>query len=469
MYAATPQHSPDSPPPFNPYMEGGSYGGMERNNASADGDLSSVNHAGSQGGEHHSASESHFSGEHHSGSESQLRSECIPASIVTTRQASAADLGNGPGAFHGPPIRSPSAASVLGSFRYKNSAGHRSNSTLGYKPLEDDLESHEAGKVDERGFAQTTGSSPTGFSPPPPPPLLRKQRTCCSLRCRPQCWGPCLLITIVILAGLGVAGFFLFPRIPSVDISTPFLPAGPELAAFQAESAKWTPGVNTIGSLTTASAAAPFVLDIGVGVNISVASENYVGYRINQLTVVGFLKDVNNKVIDTTSAANQLQATSVITDARIAPRTTSILSLPISINYTVTTPLTVASVINDPVLAVLARACGLPGIAKVPGATINLHVTSTIDLRAISWTGYKPKIEKDVSFVCPDAVASALGGVFSEGEKAVANAISAGIAGANNKPPAAPDATARPTAEDVPAAAAATNSDSGAGGDGSDQ
>ncbi|KAJ3149017.1 hypothetical protein HDU89_004018 [Geranomyces variabilis] len=430
---------------------------MDRNNASADGDLSSVNHGGSQGGEHHPANESHSGGERDSTSESQLRSEALPESIVTTRQASAADLGNGPGAFHGPPLRSPSAASVLGSFRYKNSAGHRSNSTLGYKPLEDDLEGQEVGKVDERGFTQTTGSSSTGFPPPPP---LRKQRTCCSLRCRPQCWGPCLLITIIILAGLGVAGFFLFPRIPSVDISTPFLPVGAELAAFQAESTTWTPGVNTVGSLTAASAAAPFVLDIGVGVNISVASENYVGYRINQLTVVGFLKDVNNKVIDTTTSANQLQATSVITDARIAPRTTSILSLPISINYTVTSPLTIASVINDPVLAVLARACGLPGIAKVAGATINLHVTSTIDLRAISWTGYKPKIEKDVSFACPDAVASALGGVFAEGEKAVQNAISAGIAGATNQQPAAP---ARPTAEDVPAA---TNTDTGGDGGG---
>ncbi|KAJ3150961.1 hypothetical protein HDU86_006217 [Geranomyces michiganensis] len=406
------------------------------------------------------------------------------------------------------PAREKSAASVLSAFRYKNHIGHRSNSTLGYNQLHDSDEDtasaaaatataataamkghnddniyHDDYYHDGKHSSHThmTAAADDQSSPLPPPvlPPFRKQRRCCGCACRPKCWGTCALVTALLLVGLAIAGFFLFPRIPSVDISTPFVPSDPTAAApFQAESATWTPGVKMTGSVLAASPTAPFILEIGVGVNATIASDNYVGYHVNKLTVEGLLKDANGKVIDLTATgggANHLQAGAIITDASISPRTTTILNLPISINYTLVTPLTIASAVNDPVIAVLARACGgLPGFAtKVPGAKIDLHVTSTIDIRGVSWIGYRPKIEKDVSFACPAVVSSALAAAFSDARNAVVDAISAGLANAgnNNNNAAGNDQSApaaRPTVEDVLPVADAGGAVAGAAAGGND-
>ncbi|TPX62319.1 hypothetical protein PhCBS80983_g00555 [Powellomyces hirtus] len=331
-------------------------------------------------------------------------------STGTHQQASSESVKTlGEGAFHGP--KSGSATSILTTIRGMSSPGGKTSSSINYIPLEDGKE-----KDQERGF-----SHPMDVVSKKP----RNQRTC-----------------------LGVGGFYLFPRIPDVDVSTPYFPALSEAAAFKTDpaTAAWTPGLAHTGDIRTATATNPFVLSIGVGVNVTVNSDNYVGYIVNRLTVSALLKDTTGKVIDPASLSNQLDASSEVNRIRIVPRSQTIIRLPVSINYTMVNRLSLVNVLKDPVLSVLAQACGIPGIQeKVPGTRIRMEVSTVIDLRVISWTGYKPKIVKDVDFACPSTVADALGPLFAGGVDNIADAL---LRGASTLP--SPSAASAESASDEP-------------------
>ncbi|KAI8920925.1 hypothetical protein DFJ77DRAFT_437038 [Powellomyces hirtus] len=368
------------------------------------------------------------------------------SSTGTHQQASSESVKTlGEGAFHGP--KSGSATSILTTIRGMSSPGGKTSSSINYIPLEDGKE-----KDQERGF-----SHPMDVVSKKP----RNQRTCrcCCyrLRCRPACWGSCLAFFIVLLVGLGVGGFYLFPRIPDVDVSTPYFPALSEAAAFKTDpaAAAWTPGLAHTGDIRTATATNPFVLSIGVGVNVTVNSDNYVGYIVNRLTVSALLKDTTGKVIDPASLSNQLDASSEVNRIRIIPRSQTIIRLPVSINYTMVNRLSLVNVLKDPVLSVLAQACGIPGIQeKVPGTRIRMEVSTVIDLRVISWTGYKPKIVKDVDFACPSTVADALGPLFAGGVDNIADAL---LRGASTLP--SPSAASAESASDEPFAEVVDDAD----------
>ncbi|KAI8816770.1 uncharacterized protein EV422DRAFT_581280 [Fimicolochytrium jonesii] len=249
-----------------------------------------------------------------------------------------------------------------------------------------------------------------------PPYDRRKRRGCCGrVFCSPICW----VVTFVLLAGLGVTLFFVFPRIPDVAISDPFVPAGGAAAeAFTKQADKsagtWTPGLTNSGNPAAATPANPFVLALGLGVNVTVNSANYIPYKVNSINVVGALRDVNGREIVMSNQKNSLKVSAVVNDVTIEPKTQTLIRIPVSVNYTVVGPLTAQTLLQDPVLAVLANACGIPGLQdKQAGAKFRLKVTTTLDLKLVSWTGYKPQIDKDVAFDCPSTISTALAAIFS--------------------------------------------------------
>ena len=96
----------------------------------------------------------------------------------------------------------------------------------------------------------------------------------------------CCLFFLLVLAGIGAALFFLFPRMPTLKISDPYFPdtaKGFKIPKTGAGSA-WKPGFNTEGSILTTSSD-PFKMQIGLGVNISVFSPNYVAFTVKRLTI----------------------------------------------------------------------------------------------------------------------------------------------------------------------------------------
>ena len=122
---------------------------------------------------------------------------------------------------------------------------------------------------------------------------------------------------------------------------------------------------------------------------------------------------------------NKVEVTSVVDNISFAGKSNTTVQLPIAINYTMTEAPSLSEITNDPVLAVLAQACGIPGLQeRTPGAKIRMKIVALIDLKIISWTGKKIEQDRDVAFDCPDSISSALGGVFS-GKGPIAAVVSA--------------------------------------------
>ncbi|KAJ3016680.1 hypothetical protein HKX48_003915 [Thoreauomyces humboldtii] len=357
------------------------------------------------------------------------------------------------------------ASSLLGTLETIRSprSGQRSPigskpSTINYNPLVD--EKHG----DDDGFGPPMGSHGK---------RERTCRCCCTrLRCRPVCFLGFIVLALILIAVFGTGFYFLFAQIPTVDVSSPYIPATSDAALFRTSSSSkyWVPGLAHTGSITAATAAAPFHLAIGVGVNCTVTSVNHAGYRVNSLTVSGQLKDVNGNVLNDT-IANALTATSEVEDIDIAPRSSTLIRLPVSINYTLDTPMSVVSLITDPVMAVLVAACGIPNVQPATaGARIRMKVTTVVDLRIISWTGYKPKIVKDVMFACPSTMASALADIFQSKTAAStsgATATAAAVSSGGSSGAARPSGVGSGSAVAAPAAAAAgpTETSTGDAGD----
>ncbi|KAI8905000.1 hypothetical protein EDD86DRAFT_220204 [Gorgonomyces haynaldii] len=87
-----------------------------------------------------------------------------------------------------------------------------------------------------------------------------KRSTCCAV------W---LSIVFVILALLGVAGFLLYPRFPTLEISDPFSPPG-------SQGLQISPSGSLTDNLRNASPERPFSMSIPYAVNVSLYSPNYI-------------------------------------------------------------------------------------------------------------------------------------------------------------------------------------------------
>ncbi|KND00152.1 uncharacterized protein SPPG_04493 [Spizellomyces punctatus DAOM BR117] len=287
-------------------------------------------------------------------------------------------------------------------------------STLGYRPSTDQA----------TGAYHGTSRPPSLLrkdSPLPYNPLYDKDddhgiggtRYCCGcFKTRRNCVGCCCFLLLFVLAGVGVAVFFLFPRIPDIVVSDVYFPSSP--AGFKVPAkgpgSSWRPGFSDDGSLVSATKASPYTFSIGIGVNISVASENYVSFNVKTLTISGTLKNNNGQLVDTTNSANKLSTSSVVNDIDFPGRQTTVVQLPIAINYTITEPVQIPS---DPVLGVLLQACGIFANGGSAGR-IRMQIVAIVDLKIISWTGQKITSKKDVDFECPSNVAGELAKKFGQ-------------------------------------------------------
>ncbi|KAJ3216122.1 hypothetical protein HDU67_009923 [Dinochytrium kinnereticum] len=249
-----------------------------------------------------------------------------------------------------------------------------------------------------------TGNRPTSMSPPPGPigsppdeastrlhgrGSLRRggqspkdpRRYCCGcFRTRAGCCTVWWLIVLFILGGLGFAGYYLYPRNPTVVVSQPFVPPGEK-------------GLRVSGELASASASAPYTLEFNLMTNVSVFSPNNIDVKVDRLTFAGTLLDDNGKELN--ARANG-QKTSVTFQSRA----NTTFSLSVNLAYSVTTPSSMIEILalTDPVVAVLARSCGFLGSSRT---NLKMAYTTEVSIGLISWTGYKPSFNGRLEFPCP--------------------------------------------------------------------
>ncbi|KAJ3281426.1 hypothetical protein HDU76_008931, partial [Blyttiomyces sp. JEL0837] len=110
-----------------------------------------------------------------------------------------------------------------------------------------------------------------GGSPIHHQPYRKPQRYCCGcFRTRGGCCAFWWTFILLIVIGMGVAGYFLWPRIPTFTVSDPYIPNN-------------VSPVSYTGSMSTASPSNPYTVMFNLAVNISVYSPNYESIKVDSL------------------------------------------------------------------------------------------------------------------------------------------------------------------------------------------
>ncbi|KAJ3291457.1 hypothetical protein HDU79_002388 [Rhizoclosmatium sp. JEL0117] len=213
-------------------------------------------------------------------------------------------------------------------------------------------------------------------------------RHCCCFKTRRGCCWTISAIIVVLLAGIGVAIYFLWPRISSVQVSEPYL--DPTSASPYSVS----------GTPTSASPTAPFQLKINLAVDVSVKSDSYISITVSNADFSGaLLTDAGVRVPNTLASGSSGGVTFNGSGA------TTKFRLPVAVVYNAVSPVT--NVAADPALTVLVGKCANGG-----GGTVKIAYTVSVGVSWISWTGYKPSFDGVTQFVCPD-VGALVGGILT--------------------------------------------------------
>ncbi|CAG8538690.1 12840_t:CDS:2 [Ambispora gerdemannii] len=182
-------------------------------------------------------------------------------------------------------------------------------------------------------------------------PKQRKRCCCCSRRI-------CVFIVFFILVALGITLFFVWPRIPELQI----------LGA----KADGTPNISVD----------PPYIKMNFSITIEIKNpENWVPIKFNKIEAQVY--DLN-----TIASYDRPIATGMITKYSLPPRQTSTLDFPIEVDY-------VGKDVNDATIQDFLSAC-LPSLTGGKATTLNIRVDVKLHPWAISWI-IKPEITKQIS------------------------------------------------------------------------
>jgi hypothetical protein len=215
------------------------------------------------------------------------------------------------------------------------------------------------------------GSTSSGLFIAGNPKYTKQRRYCCGcFRSRSGCRRFFTIFTLLILTGLGLLVFFLFPRQPRIEIS----------------DTKALPGVATVqsyGNLRNATSADPYQIVLNLGVDFSVLSGNYVDIYVQRLRLVGDLMDSENGNVLKPASSSSTPSSSSSSNGGNGERGDSMvigtlenlnfpsnknvtLTLPVSLRYAITTAVgsggltsLEALVARDVVLKTIVDSCGI--------------------------------------------------------------------------------------------------------------
>ncbi|KAJ3057142.1 hypothetical protein HK097_000070 [Rhizophlyctis rosea] len=231
-----------------------------------------------------------------------------------------------------------------------------------------------------------------------------KTRYCCGcFGSRRACWGTFCGCFLILLAAIGVTIFFLFPRIPTVNTGDPYVPSG-EVAsrmATQFDASRvntnftYQAGPRVTGTLAERS----LNLTMGLAIDISVASENYIDIKLTKIKGEGQLLDTNGAPI----TMDKIKVDAGLDGPTFYKHTTTNITVPVLFSYGMARTLTAD---DTKVLSVLQSVCGGNG----GSFRMLLDVDLTIDL--IKWLpnnkGTIPLPQRTISFPCPADLRSAI-------------------------------------------------------------
>ncbi|KAJ3113860.1 hypothetical protein HK100_001865 [Physocladia obscura] len=260
-------------------------------------------------------------------------------------------------------------------------------STLGqsYHPVAATPQSQYEIGSNSRPGSTAYSYQPLKGSPAPVPPTpaggLRKssesnRKFCGCFRTRRGC---CIVVwsfVLLFLAGLGLA----WPRIPAVTVSAPY-----------ANGNVTNPTVITSGSVIAPTTSLPFSIQLNLAVNVTVTSPDYEGLLADTITFTGNVLNAAG-----TSVANSI-VEGTVSNIYFPGKATTQFNVPFTVLYSASST---SAITSDGIVSLLESQC-----VESTGGDISIKYTVTIDLKLISWTGYKPSISGTTQFACPDVSA----------------------------------------------------------------
>ncbi|KAI8801554.1 hypothetical protein BJ742DRAFT_859161 [Cladochytrium replicatum] len=215
-----------------------------------------------------------------------------------------------------------------------------------------------------------------GYSPVPGSHRRQNERRfCCCFRTRRGCWMTICLTLILILVGLGVTAFFIYPRIPT--FTSPTFTLGQSNA------------LSVAGSVSAPTTAQPFNLTLKFNVQTSGTSDNYINYDIRNLTIVVKLLNLDGSI------NTKVTGTGILLNSSLKSKTTTNFVIPASLSFVTTT----AQPPFDEALIQLMTSCGALGEAS--RTKLRVKYDANLDLPLISWLGIRPTLGGTTSMDCP--------------------------------------------------------------------
>ncbi|KAJ2543086.1 hypothetical protein GGF49_002333 [Coemansia sp. RSA 1853] len=214
-------------------------------------------------------------------------------------------------------------------------------------------------------------------------PAKRRKRRCCGNGRYCWCFSKrcCLIflpILAVILAGVGVTLYYVFPRIPVVTFE--------RISVAQQEQ-----GNSVEQLLGSASINRQGVVTVPLIIHLNVTNPNYIPWTIHNVTVDGFL--ANSTQDDFPVGEGGLRTPFKM------PKQTNTNDMPIYFNFRLSTD-------ND---NYLSAAQTVQKSCSAGGPDLRFKYKAKIVLKAISWLGIKPTISDTINFACPVSEIESLG------------------------------------------------------------
>ena len=211
-------------------------------------------------------------------------------------------------------------------------------------------------------------------------PNTKPRKYCCCFSSK-RSLGICALVTFLILVGISLTLYFLFPRVPSAT----FGPANDKSSYFDSLQATTKEANLTLGVLR-AGPSNPLVVVLTLSFSLSVYSPNYIDIYANAIT--SQLNLVNNDG----SLVPNIQGTNQLKDVNFKRLANTTVTSNAYLTYNLTTPINQLS--SDPTIVFLVNNC-----VKAQNM-VKLRYSTELDFRILAWTGIKPVISGDVSTEC---------------------------------------------------------------------
>ncbi|KAJ3097859.1 hypothetical protein HK100_005244 [Physocladia obscura] len=175
-----------------------------------------------------------------------------------------------------------------------------------------------------------------------------------------------------------------WPRAPTITLSNIFV--NPSASAAYSIS----------GSVTDPTTASPLSVQINLATNVTVYSPNYESITASSITMSGMLLGTDNS-----TPINDTSVNGSVNEITFPGKGTMEFTMPATVIYSVTSA---TQLVADGVLDLFSARC------MGTGGQVYLGWTVTVDIAAISWTGFKPSVSGKTAFACPNlsAVVSSL-------------------------------------------------------------